>query len=51
MHVVAVVAIILADPVEPIKIPLNCLNEILAGDDSVWNLPNFSAGVCVDINV
>jgi hypothetical protein len=51
VHVVAIVAIIGANPLETIEILFHSLNEVLTGEDSVGDLARLSTRVGVDVDV
>ena len=51
MHIVAVVAVVRTNPVETVKLLLNCIYKVFASDDCIWNLSNLPARIRVDVNI
>jgi hypothetical protein len=51
VHVVAVVAVVGADPVETIQVSLNRIDKVLASDNSVWYLSNLNTWVSINVDV
>jgi hypothetical protein len=49
--VAAVISLVWAHPVKPIEILLDCLKEVVAGDDGVRHFANLRTGVGVDVDV
>jgi hypothetical protein len=51
VHVIAIVGIVRTNPVKTVKFLLDCVDEVFASDDCIWNLSELSTRVSVDVNV
>lgn len=51
VHVVAVVAVVGADPIETIQVSLNRIDKVLASDNSVGDLGNLNTWVSINVDV
>ena len=50
MQIWAVLSSMWADPVEAVLLLLNCSDEVLASNDSVWCLTNLRSRILIEVN-